>query len=74
MTDIAQKFALICAKEHLSTLVTDFVIIGFDRNNLDKPIFQEYHTTSKEMLEKLYELFIKSIEQKIYPETPEPLN
>lgn len=72
MTDIAQKFALICAKEHLLTLTTDFVIIGFDRNNLGKPIFQEYNTDSKEILEKLYELFIKSIEQKIYPETNDP--
>lgn len=65
MTDIGEKFALICAKEHLLTLVTDFVIIGFDRNNLDKPIFQEYNTDSKEILEKLYELFNKSIENKI---------
>lgn len=72
MTDIAQQFALICAKEHLSTLITDFVIIGFDRNNLDKPIFQEYSTTSKEILEKLYELFIQSIENKISNDQPNP--
>lgn len=65
MTDIAKTFALICAEEHLLTLTTDFVIIGFDRNNLDKPLFEEYHTDSKEILEKLYELFIKSIENKI---------
>ncbi len=65
MTNLSDKFALICAKEHLNTLITDFVIIGFDRNNLDKPIFQEYSTTSKEILEKLYELFIQSIEQRI---------
>jgi hypothetical protein len=65
VTDISQKFALICAKEHLNTLITDYVIIGIDRNNLDKPIFQEYNTSSKELLEKLYELFIKGIEQKI---------
>jgi hypothetical protein len=65
VTNLSDKFALICAKEHLNTLITDFVIIGFDRNNLDKPIFQEYSTTSKEILEKLYELFIQSIEQRI---------
>jgi hypothetical protein len=72
VTDIAKTFALICAKEHLNTLATDYVIIGFDRNNLDAPIFQEYNTDSKEILEKLYELFIKSIELKIFPENPEP--
>lgn len=68
MTDIAKIFALICAKEHLNTLVTDYVIIGFDRNDLDKPLFEEYNTDSKAILEKLYEFFIKSIEQKIFPE------
>jgi hypothetical protein len=67
MSDLSDKFALICAKEHLDTLITDYVIIGFDRNNLDKPLFEEYSTTSKEILEKLYELFIKSIESKINP-------
>ena len=69
MSDLSDKFALICAKEHLNTLITDYVIIGIDRNNLDKPVFQEYNTTSQEMLTKLYELFIRSIESKINPET-----
>lgn len=72
MLNLSDKFALICAKEHLNTLITDYVIIGFDRNNLDKPIFQEYSTTSKEILEKLYELFIQSIENKIFNDQSNP--
>lgn len=68
MSDFSDKFALICAKEHLNTLITDYVIIGIDRNNLDKPVFQEYNTTSQEMLTKLYELFIRSVEQQIFPD------
>lgn len=66
MSDLSDKFALICAKEHLNTLITDYVIIGIDRNNLDKPVFQEYNTASQEMLTKLYELFLRSVEQQIF--------
>lgn len=65
MTDISKKFALVCSQEHLNTLVTDYIIYGVDKNNLDKGVLEVYNVSSNEVLKKLTEMLAISVEKKI---------
>lgn len=60
-----KSVALELAKAHIETILTDYVIIGFDRRK--EPLVMEdyFNCGSAEVLSKLLEMFIAKTEEKI---------
>lgn len=60
-----ESFAVTLGKAHLDTLMTDYVILGFDRCKEPIELQEFYNVGSIEALEKIYELFLIRTEQKV---------
>lgn len=58
-----KDIALALAKAHLDTLLTDYVVIG---SNKDGQIEDFFNCQSKEALSNLYNLFLDKTEDKIF--------
>lgn len=58
-----EEFAITLAKAHLDTEMTDYVIMGFNRNEDPIKLIEYYNVGSIEALEKIYNLFLVRTEQ-----------
>lgn len=58
-----RKIALTLAKAHLETVMSDYVIFGFNRFQEPIDLQEEIQVLTKEALEKLYELVMIRLEQ-----------
>lgn len=57
--------AIELAKAHLETFLTDYVVIGFNRNKEPLEVEDYFNCGSAEVLTKLFELFTSKTEEKI---------
>ncbi len=57
-----KDIALALAKAHLEEMLTDFVVIGLNKSGQIEDFF---NCRSKEILQKLYELFLEKTEEKL---------
>jgi hypothetical protein len=58
-----KDIALVLAKAHLDTLLTDYVVVGLNENGQIEDFF---NCQSKEVLNNLYNLFLDKTEDKIF--------
>ena len=61
-----EEFAATFAKAHLDTLMSDYVILGFNRSAEPIELIEFYNIGNKESLAKLYDLFLVRAEQQIF--------
>lgn len=60
-----KDIALALAKAHLDTLLTDYIVVGINRNIEPVVVEDFFHCESKERLKQIYELFLESVEDKL---------
>lgn len=57
-----RKIAITLAKAHLDTVMSDYVIFGFNRHQEPIDLQEEINVLTKEALAKLYELVLGRLE------------
>jgi len=60
-----EPIAATLGKAHFDTIMTDYVVLGFDRSKEPIELQEFYNVGSIEALEKIYELFLIRTEQKV---------
>ena len=60
-----KTIAYVLAKAHLQTELTDFVVVGFNRNNPQKPVEIIYECANIQTLALLLDEFQKQADKKI---------